>query len=62
MDFYEFVLECQEQGLTAAEAENEWYRFLAREEEERIEAYEDDPEIQYGWYQQDLIDCYRYER
>lgn len=27
-----------------------------------VEDYEDDLEVQYGWYQQDIIDMYRRER
>ena len=35
---------------------------VAEAEAQFIEDYENDPEVQYGWYQQDLIDMRRRER
>ena len=29
---------------------------------DRLEEYYNDPEVQFGWYQQDIIDTYRRER
>lgn len=37
-------------------------RIAAEEEEQFFEDYENDPEVQYGWYQQDLIDLRRREQ
>lgn len=36
-------------------------RIIAEEYQQIIEDYENDPEVQYGWYQQDLIDMRRRE-
>ena len=40
----------------------EWDIEAAEAEAQFIEDYENDPEVQYGWYQQDLIDMRRRER
>ena len=40
----------------------EYEREAAEAEAQFIEDYENDPEIQYGWRQQDLIDLRRRER
>ena len=37
-------------------------RYVAEEMAQRIEDYENDPFIQEGWRQQDIIDMYRCER
>jgi len=37
-------------------------RQLAEAEQEFIEDYENSPEVQYGWHQQDLIDMRRREQ
>lgn len=37
-------------------------RDLSLIQEERIEDYENDPLVQDGWHQQDIIDMYRRER
>ena len=37
-------------------------RIAAEEAEQMMEDYYDDPVVQYGWYQQDIIDTYRMER
>lgn len=62
MDIYVFVEQCREEGLTSAEAMNEWNRACSDRAEAFREAYESDPEVQYGWYQQDMIDMRRRER
>lgn len=62
MDFYEFVDQCREDGMSSDEALNEWNRACSERAEAFREAYESDPEVQYGWYQQDVIDMYRRER
>lgn len=62
MDIYGFIETCKEQGLSSAEALNELDRALAEEYERRMEDYYNDPEVQYGWYQQDMIDLRRRER
>jgi len=62
MDFYEFVDACKEEGLTAEQALNEWNRAQAEAEADFFEDYYNDPVVQYGWYQQDLIDMHRRER
>lgn len=37
-------------------------RLAAEEAEAKRERYYDDPLVNYGWYQQDVIDMYRRER
>ena len=61
-DIYEFIEECKANGLSAREAENEYFRALDEEREERERALYDDPVVQAGWAQQDVIDTYRRER
>ena len=62
IDFYEFVEQCKEEGLTSYEAQTE-YEIACEEEHERfLEEYENDPIVQAGWAQQDVIDMYRRER
>lgn len=62
MNIYEFVELCKEDGLTASEAQDEWERYLAEKREQFLERYYNDPLVQEGWRQQDLIDMYRRER
>lgn len=42
--------------------ECECARIAAEEAEAARERYYDDPLVQYGWHQQDVIDMYRRER
>ena len=37
-------------------------RIAADEHEQFLEDYSNDPEVQYGWYQQDIIDMRRREQ
>ena len=37
-------------------------RIAAEEHEQFLEDYLNDPEVQYGWYQQDIIDMRRREQ
>lgn len=37
-------------------------RIVAEETEQLLKDYENDPEHQYGWYQQDMIDLRRREQ
>ena len=62
IDIYEFVEQCKEQEMSAYEAQLEYGRLVAEAHEQFIEDYENDPGVQYGWYQQDIIDSYRMER
>lgn len=62
LDFYEFAEECKAQGMSAHEAETEWYRACDEHEAKLIEDYENDPITWAGWAQQDVIDMYRRER
>ena len=52
---------CQYCGLPLTE-NCECERLAAEEHERFIEDYENDPMVQYGWHQQDIIDMYRRER
>ena len=62
MDFYDFVEQCREDGLDGDECLREWSRVQAERSAAFMEAYESDPEVQYGWHQSDLIEMYRRER
>ena len=62
MNLYEFIETCQEEGLSAEEAENEFYKAKEEEHERFMERYWDDPLVNAGWAQQDIIDMYRRER
>ena len=62
MNIYDFILECINEGLTAEEAEQEWNEAVAERHERFIESYYNDPYVQEGWAQQDVIDMYRAER
>ena len=52
---------CQYCGIPLEE-NCECGRIAAEEYEQFLEAYENNPEVQYGWHQQDIIDMYRRER
>lgn len=62
MNMYEFFRECEEEGIDADEALNEWSRIQAENRERFYEDYYNDPIVQAGWAQQDVIDMYRRER
>lgn len=61
-DFYAFMEDCKEDGLSADEAINEWYRAVAEHKQAFMDEYENDPYVHEGWHQQDVIDMYRRER
>lgn len=56
INIYDFVEECKENGLDASEAMDEYEKAVAEERERFLEDYYNDPEVQYGWHQQDMID------
>ena len=62
MNLYEFIENCKEEGLSAKEAEIEFYKAKDEERERFMEEYWDDPIVNAGLAQQDLIDMYRRER
>ena len=62
LDFYDFMELCRDEGLSPEDALDEWDRARAAAKEKFLEDYYDNPETQYGWYQQDLIDMYRREK
>ena len=62
MNIYDFIDDCRDNGLDATEAVLEWDRYQAEERERRYDEYMNDPEVQYGWYQQDIIDMRTRER
>ena len=62
MDMYEFFRECEENGIDADEALGEWSRIQAERKARFYEDYYNDPIVQAGWAQQDVIDMYRRER
>ena len=61
-DLYQFVEECKAQGLTAEEAQEEYLDTLEERKNAFLESYYNDPFVQEGWHQQDIIDSYRRER
>lgn len=62
LDLYQFVEECKAQGLTAEEAQEEYLDALEERKNAFFESYYNDPFVQEGWHQQDIIDSYRRER
>lgn len=62
MDFVSMVDQLRAEGYTASEINNQISRAMAEAEEDFFEAYENDPVVQEGWHQQDIIDMYRRER
>ena len=62
MDFYEFMEMCRETEIPPQDAIAEWQKMEARRRERFIEDYENDPYVQAGWTQQDLIDLHYLER
>ncbi len=62
MDIYDFIEECKDQGLSASEALIAFYAEQEERERAFMEAYENDPIVQEGWRQQDMIDLRRFER
>lgn len=61
-EFRDFLDSMEEDGYTLDEALDEWERIRAERHQRFIEDYESDPEVQYGWYQQDMIDLRYRER
>ena len=60
--FRDFLDEMEEDGYSLEDALDEWDRIQNEKSRRFIEAYEDDPTVQYGWYQQDMIDLRYIER
>lgn len=52
---------CQYCGLPLTER-CDCERIIAEDYENFLEDYENNPEVQYGWYQQDIIDMRRREQ
>lgn len=62
MDFVYMVDRLRAEGYTASEINAEISRAMAEAEDAFFESYENDPVVQAGWHQQDIIDMYRAER
>jgi len=62
MEFYVFMHDCQDRGLSADEAIREWYEACAEEQSHFEENYESDLFVTDGWRQEDTIAMYRRER
>lgn len=62
MDFVYMVDRLRAEGYTADEINHEINRAMAEAEESFFDDYENDPVVQAGWHQQDIIDMYRAER
>ena len=62
IDIYEFIENCKEEGLDSSEAANEYSKAIEEEKQRFLDDYYNDPLVNYGWHQQDIIDMYRRER
>ena len=62
MDFVYMVDRLRAEGYTTSEINAEICRAMAEAEDAFFESYENDPVVQEGWHQQDIIDMYRSER
>lgn len=62
MTIYEFMRECEENGVDENDALNEWEKYNEEKREIFEEEYYSDPYVNDGWAQQDVIDMYRRER
>lgn len=62
MNIYEFMRECEENGVDENDALNEWGKYNEEKREMFEEEYYSDPYVNAGWVQQDVIDMYRRER
>ena len=62
MDFYEFINECAEAGMSEQEALNDWARYREDQMQAFEESYYSDPYVIEGARQADIIDLYKYER
>lgn len=62
MSITELVDAYREQGYSDREIDNMVLRDMAMAQEQFVEDYENDPLVQDGWHQQDIIDMYRRER
>jgi hypothetical protein len=62
INIYDFIETCKGNGLSSDEAQTEYYRAVEEEKERKLEEYYNDPIVNEGWHQQDIIDMYRRER
>lgn len=62
IDIYEFIEQCKEEGMTRQQAMLSLGRYMNECRNSVIEDYYNDPIVQDGWHQQDIIDMYRMER
>lgn len=62
IDYCEIVDQMRAQGYSDSEINHECGKAKAYAEEQFYEDYYNDPVVQQGWHQQDIIDMYRMER
>lgn len=62
LDFVALVDHYRQEGYEPEEINDAISQALSEAQEEFMEQYEDDPMVQEGWHQQDVIDMYRRER
>lgn len=62
MTIYEFMRDCEENGIDESDALNEWEKYCEEERGRFEEEYNSNPYVTTGWAQQDVIDMYRRER
>ena len=62
MDFVAMVDHLRSKGYSPDEINSQIARAMEEAHEAFMEDYENDPLVQDGWHQQDIIDMYRRER
>ena len=62
MDFVAMVDHLRSEGYSPAEINNQIAMAMEEAHVAFMEDYENDPLVQDGWHQQDIIDMYRRER
>jgi len=61
-EFRAFLDQMEEDGYDLDEALNEWAEIQEERHRRFIEDYESRADVQYGWYQEDMIDLRYRER
>lgn len=61
-DFYSIMEQAREEDLTPDEAIERWHEALDEYHDAFMRDYENNPIVNAGWAQQDVIDLYRFER
>lgn len=62
MSIVKMITEYKAMGYSDREIDNMILQDLEEDRQEMIDDYENNSFVDYGWYQQDIIDMYRRER